>query len=114
MQFITSTAKAYDLIDPFDVAANIDAGARLMRDNAQTLRSKLGFEPEPWHLYLAHQQGAGGAIDLLTASAKLAKDVVGSAEIALNTRNGSDVSTTDFLNEWEQSFESALALFEVK
>ncbi|WP_442864637.1 transglycosylase SLT domain-containing protein [Agrobacterium sp. LMR679] len=60
-QFVDGTAKQYGLRDRFDPAQASDAAARLMRDNRDHLRKTLGREPNAGELYLAHQQGAGGA-----------------------------------------------------
>ncbi|CAK0773654.1 hypothetical protein WCLP8_5030012 [uncultured Gammaproteobacteria bacterium] len=50
----------------FDPEANADAGMRYTLRNAQYLRDKLGREPNPREIALAHQQGPGGALALLT------------------------------------------------
>jgi hypothetical protein len=63
-QFIDSTAKQYGLKDRFDPTQATQAAARLARDNAASLRRGLGREPTGAELYLAHQQGAGGALKL--------------------------------------------------
>lgn len=63
-QFVRGTAERYGLSDPFDSAANADAGARLTRDNIEGLRRSLGREPSPGEVYLAHFLGFGGAQSL--------------------------------------------------
>jgi hypothetical protein len=68
-QFIDSTWKQYGRgADPFDAAANIDAGARFARDVTNSLRRSLGRDPEPWELYMGHQQGPGGAAAILSSN----------------------------------------------
>ena len=42
-QFVGSTARQYGLADPYDPAQASDAAARLMRDNADSLRKALGL-----------------------------------------------------------------------
>lgn len=64
-QFIDGTAKQYQLNDPFHVGQSADAAARLMKDNGEALQGVLGRKPSKGELYLAHQQGAGGAAILL-------------------------------------------------
>jgi Transglycosylase SLT domain len=65
-QFIPGTWKQYGGgASPFDPGANLDATARLTKDNADFLRNGLGREPTPGELYLAHQQGKQGALNLL-------------------------------------------------
>jgi hypothetical protein len=65
-QFMPSTAAQYGLSNPYNAAASADAAAHLMRDNQSALTRALGRDPTAGELYLAHQQGAGGAIALLT------------------------------------------------
>lgn len=83
-QFIDSTASQYGLTDRFDPAQAADAGARLMRDNAAHLRRTLGRDPTAGELYLAHQQGAGGAEKLLRNPNRPASEVVGADAVRLN------------------------------
>lgn len=84
-QFIDSTWANYgNGKHKYDPHANADAAMRLTRDNANFLRSKLGREPTPGELYLAHQQGAGGAWNILKNPTARAADVVGSKAVKLN------------------------------
>ncbi len=99
LQFIDSTASDYGLQNKFDPAASADAGARLMRDNATALRGALGREPTAGELYLAHQQGSGGAIKLLANPFAKAADLVGADAVRLNG-GSADMSATDFANLW--------------
>lgn len=64
-QFIPSTAKQYGLKNPLDLAESADAAARLAADNKRSLTQSLGRPPTDAELYLAHQQGSGGAAALL-------------------------------------------------
>lgn len=77
-QFMPSTARMYNLVDPFDPVANIDAGMRLAKDNIRTLVAKgvisNASQITPGLLYLAHQQGAGG-LAILTRAANAGKKV---------------------------------------
>lgn len=83
-QFIDSTARQYGLTNKMDPAANADAAARLARDNSEILMRALGRAPTPGELYLAHQQGAGGATKLLANPDVPAANLVGSRAVALN------------------------------
>jgi hypothetical protein len=83
-QFIDSTARQYGLTDRTDLAASADAAARLARDNAAQLRRALGREPTAAELYLAHQQGAGGAVAMLSNPDAQASGLVGDAAVRLN------------------------------
>lgn len=102
-QFIDSTAKAYGLIDKTDLVASADAAARLARDNAAALRGVLGRDPTAAELYLAHQQGGGGASALLSNPNARAVDVVGADAVRLN---GGDPNMTagEFANLWLGKF----------
>lgn len=84
-QFIDSTARQYGLSDRFDPVAATDAAARLARDNAAYLRRHLGREPTAAELYMAHQQGADGAVQLLRNSDTSATSLVGSDAVTLNS-----------------------------
>lgn len=107
-QFIDSTAKAYGLNDPFDLEQSTDAAARLARDNANILRNALGREPTGAELYLAHQQGAGGAKKLLVNADKPAVDVVGADAVRLNAGDSSMLAS-DFANLWLNKFNKTQA-----
>lgn len=98
-QFIDSTARQYGLADKFDPYQATDAAARLAVDNAAQLRRVLGREPTPGELYLAHQQGGGGASKLLANPGRRAADVVGADAVRLN--GGSmDMTAGEFAAKW--------------
>jgi hypothetical protein len=83
-QFIPSTAKAYGLSDPYDLQASADAAARLAAANRADLQ-RAGIEnPTAAQLYLAHQQGAGGAAKLLSGGENPATSIVGKRAVLLN------------------------------
>lgn len=70
LQFTGGTGKAYGLIgngdrrnDPY---ANFEAGKRYALDNAAHF-AKQGLDIVPTALYLGHQQGAGGATQIMRA-----------------------------------------------
>lgn len=98
-QFVDSTAAQYGLADRFDPVQAADAAARLARDNAGHLRKVLGRDPTAGELYLAHQQGAGGAAKLLRNPGARAVDVVGADAVRLNGGNA-DMTAGDFANLW--------------
>jgi len=99
LQFIDSTARQYGLADKFDLEQAADAGARLMKDNAAALTKALGRAPTAGELYLAHQQGSGGAIKLLANPFAKAADLVGADAVRLNG-GSADMSANDFANLW--------------
>lgn len=84
-QFIDSTAQQYGLADPLDPVASARAAAELASDNRDGLRSVLGREPTAEELYLAHQQGLGGATALLRDPDALATAALGNPDaVTLN------------------------------
>ena len=83
-QFMPKTAKQYGLEDPYDLEESAKAAARLAADNRNAL-VKSGVEnPSAGILYLAHQQGATGAVKLLSNADKPAATLVGEKAVVLN------------------------------
>lgn len=105
-QFIDSTAAQYGLSDPFDPTASADAAARLARDNAAQLRRALGREPTAAELYLAHQQGGGGASALLSNPNAKAADIVGLDAVRLNGGRP-DMTAGEFASLWISKYEAS-------
>lgn len=102
-QFTGPTAKQYGLTDPFDPIASAQAAARLASDNSKFLAGGLGRAPTAGELYLAHQQGASGALNLLTHPGANAADIVGRAAVVQN--GGSpDMTAAQFANLWTSRF----------
>lgn len=103
-QFIPSTARQYGLQNPYDLEQSADAAARFTRDNMQYLQSRLGRAPTQGELYLAHQQGAGGAVKLLTNPDAPAGQLVGAKAVAWN---GGDPNAPalQFANKWVSKFD---------
>lgn len=105
-QFTNATAKQYGLSDPKDAGASADAAARLLLDNQKSLKQALGRDPTDAELYLAHQQGAGGAAKLLAnpnanAVALLGRDAV------LNNGGTPDMTAGQFAQKWTSKFDNA-------
>lgn len=98
-QFINSTARAYGLTDRFNPTQATDAASRLAADNARQLRGVLGREPTGGELYLAHQQGGGGASKLLRNPNARAVDVVGAQAVKLNGGSAS-MTAGEFAGLW--------------
>lgn len=105
-QFTDATARAYGLTNKMDAAASSDAGARLTANNIQGLRQSLGREPSVGEIYLAHQQGLGGALKLLRNPSASAVDVVGEKQV---TQNGGNPGMTagEFAQLWISKAEGA-------
>lgn len=98
-QFIDSTAKQYGLTNKMDPVASTEAAARLAADNQGILRQALGREPTAGELYLAHQQGGGGASKLLANPNARAVDVVGADAVRLNGGTP-DMTAGQFASRW--------------
>lgn len=98
-QFIDSTAKQYGLANKYDPYQSADAAGRLMRDNYNGLSNALGRAPTSGELYLAHQQGLGGATKLLTNPNAPASSLVGADAVRLNA-GGTDMTGAQFANQW--------------
>jgi hypothetical protein len=57
--------KKYGVTNPFDARDNARGALKYIAENTAALRSALGREPTTGEIYLAHQQGLGGAKALL-------------------------------------------------
>lgn len=113
-QFMPGTAKEYGLDNPYDPIASRKAAERLTADNRAALAKALGRDPGPGELYLAHQQGAGGARALLANPEAPAVEALSSAyggnrqkALAAILQNGGkpDMRAGDFANKWISKFE---------
>lgn len=103
-QFIDRTARQYGLENRFDPVQATDAAARLARDNAAHLSRVLGRPPTGAELYLAHQQGAGGASKLLGNPNARAVDIVGADAVRLNGGHAG-MTAGEFANLWLGKFD---------
>jgi hypothetical protein len=101
-QFIDGTARQYGLRNRFDPVEATAAAARLAADNRDFLARRLGRDPTAGELYLAHQQGAGGAAKLLSNPNAPAASVVGDAAARLN--RGAGMTAGAFANQWTSKF----------
>lgn len=109
-QFVDSTAREYGLTGSKrnDPTAQAYAAARMMATNAQSLSRTLGREPTAGELYLAHQQGLGGATALLRNPGRNAVDVLAEvygsrsrAEQAVRLNGGKPGQTAgQFAGQW--------------
>ncbi len=79
--------------DRLDAKRQVELGVALVKQNNAALAKDLGREPQPWEVYLAHQQGIGGATALLHAVPNAnAGGVVGNPKAI--TGNGGTPDTT--------------------
>ncbi|MBM7047582.1 hypothetical protein [Rhizobium lusitanum] len=102
-QFTNATAGQYGLKNPFDPLASADAAARLAVDNQKFLAHGLGREPTAGELYLAHQQGAAGALNLLSHPDAPATDIVGRQAVVGNG-GSANMTAQQFANLWTNKF----------
>ena len=109
-------AAKYGPFDPNDPAQSRDMAGKLAIDNAKQFQSSLGRAPTEGEVYLAHQQGAGGAAALIAhpnenAVSALANHAGLSLEDAdRNIRvNGGNASMTagQFAAKWTGKFDGA-------
>lgn len=115
-QFMPATARQYGLADPFDPAASAQAAARLLADNRRFIGGVLGRTPDGAELYLAHQQGAGGAAALLRNPDMNVVDALaiaykGDREFAAKavSQNGGKTTMTAgaFADLWRRKYDAA-------
>ena len=68
-QHLDSTWKAQGGTDQdrLDPGRQVQLGVALVKQNTDALAKDLGRQPQPWEVYLAHQQGIEGATALLHA-----------------------------------------------
>jgi hypothetical protein len=107
-QQIDSNARQYGVANRFDAAQSADGAARFMADNAKHLRKVLGREPTTGELYLAHQQGPGGAAALLSNPSALATSIVGADAVRLNG-GAPGMTAGEFAAKWIRKAEGASA-----
>lgn len=116
-QFTKGTGKQYGLIGAggdqrYDMEANVDAGARFARDNYKALTKAIGGPPAPWMLYMAHQQGMGGVVELINA-AREGREVrnVGKTNMrrAMDLNGGKGLTPQQFLDKWRNDYNAKQA-----
>lgn len=102
-QFTKGTAEKYGLTNPNDPAAATDAAARLAVDNRKVLSGVLGREPTSSELYLAHQQGATAAAQMLRNPNVPAVAIV-SPEAIKNNGGSVNMTAGQFANMWLKKY----------
>lgn len=96
-QFMPDTAREYGVQDPMDFDQSARGAARFSADNMERLRRAGIEQPTGSHLYLAYQQGPGGALKLLQNADRPAADLVGRAAVTGN-RGDESMTGSDFAN----------------
>lgn len=104
-QFTDGTAQRYGLMDKMDVSASSVAFVKMTQNNIAYLRKAIGREPTGAELYMAHQQGEGGAAQLLKNPMRLAVNVVG-RDAVINNGGTEDMTAADFTALWQRKYDS--------
>lgn len=107
-QFSVDTALQAGVGNRNDAEQSVRGIATLAAQNAPILQRTLGRAPTDAELYLAHQQGAGGASKLLANPNARAGDLVGDAAIKQNGGNP-DAPASAFTALWKDKFDKASA-----
>ena len=82
-----------------DASRQVQLGVALARQNTAALAKDLGRQPQPWEVYLAHQQGLDGAKALLHADPDAnAAEVVGNPKAITLNGGTPDMSAGQFIN----------------
>ena len=82
-----------------DINSQIQLGIALTKQNGDALKKDLGRQPQPWEVYLAHQQGIDGATALLHADPSAnAGDVVGNPKAITGNGGTTDTTAGQFIN----------------
>jgi hypothetical protein len=104
--FDVPTAAEAGVANRLDPEQSIRGIAKLSASRAPVLQTALGRAPTDAELYLAHQQGAGGASKLLSNPNARAGDLVGDDHIR---DNGGDPNApaSAFTSLWKQKFDNA-------
>lgn len=112
-QFTDATAKQYGVTDKNDPNQSADAAAKLYNDNKASLTKSLGYSPPDSQVYLAHQQGAGGAAALLQNPEENAiQTLVDNTKMSpkdakaaiLNNGGTVDMTSGDFSSKWMDKY----------
>lgn len=109
-QFIDDTWARFGGGDKLDPALSARNGARLLAENSAGLNRALGRPPAGWELYLAHQQGLGGARELLRDPSRSAVEALRAAGVrnparALTLNGGrANMTAGEFAGIWQRKF----------
>lgn len=115
MQFEPGTAKQWRLKDPMDPIASIDAAGQYAQASMKGITAAMGRPATGPEIYMAHQQGLGGALALIKNPDMNAVEALKTLPmyqknpakaLAAITKNGGSASGTagDFLDLWANKF----------
>jgi len=91
----------------WDMAKNVEAGAKYAAVVSKALRKSLGREPEPWEIYGAHQQGEGG-FPMLIKAAAAGVTTEGAKNIIVDKKNKISLWTSMYQNLGKKDQEKML------
>jgi hypothetical protein len=104
-----------DVVNPKDWKTNVAAGADYLDLNAKRLK-KAGYDITPLNVYMAHQQGATGAIKILKAVGDGSAKTTDANDNLLNnlpdsfvkgiTDGGKKVTVQNFYDYWTEAFQT--------
>lgn len=109
-QFLDATWAEFGGGDKLDAGLNARNGVRLLARNRAGLTEALGRPPQEWELYLAHQQGQGGAAALLRDPRRRAVDALREAGVrdpvaAIRLNGGrAEMTAGEFAGKWRAKF----------
>jgi len=107
--FTDGTAEEYG-VDVYDWKSSSLGAAKYAADNKKRLQQRFGNrEISGEDLYLAHQQGAGGAMSLLSRPTAMAIDVVGAEAVNNNVSDSEKAATftaQQFSDLWVNKYQS--------
>jgi hypothetical protein len=109
-QFVNGTARAYGLLgDGFDKRGDLEAETaavvRMAQDDAAELQ-RNGLPVNDATLYLAHQQGRGGAVRLLKAAASDSPTVDKTTRQNMIANGGIGMTPREFVDFWSRKVEA--------
>jgi hypothetical protein len=82
-----------------DAARQVQLGIALTKQNSDALTKDLGRQPQPWEVYLAHQQGIEGATALIHADPNAnAGDIVGNPKAITQNGGTPGMTVSQFIN----------------
>jgi hypothetical protein len=85
--------------DRLDASRQVQLGVALTRQNNAALARDLGRQPQPWEVYLGHQQGIDGATALLHADPNAnAGNVVGNPKAITGNGGTTEMTAGQFIN----------------
>lgn len=112
-QFTSRTGSDYGLVNKAkgidnraDPQANFEAMKRLTADNIKQLQ-KNGIPITPSSVYMAHQQGIGGTIEIYKA-AQTGTEVPEEIRENMDVNGGKGLSPQQFIAQWENKVNSGL------